>query len=119
MQRGNQWVRWLWLALVLYMMYTVGRLSYKNYQLNMEEAGLRSDVSSLENEIQDLKNKLVYYQSDSYKEKMLRAKLNLQKEGEKVVVITPEPKVEEVQERKTNNLSNPEKWWQYFFGSQG
>ena len=117
MQRGNPWVRWLWLALVLYMMYTVGRLSYKNYQLNLEESTLRTDISDLENQIQDLKNNIVYYQSDSYKEKMLRAKLNMQKEGEKVVVITPEPKVEEVPDTRTENLTNPERWWRYFFGA--
>lgn len=116
MQRGNRWSRWLWTALVLYMMFMVGRLSFKNYQLNLEESKLKADVSSLENEIQDLKNNIVYYQSDSYKEKMLRAKLNMQKEGEKVVVITPEPKVEEVPDSKKENLTNPEKWWRYFFG---
>lgn len=119
MQRGNQWSRILWTCLVLYMMYTVGRLSFKNYKLNVEENKLRSDIVTLENEIQDLKNNIVYYQSDSYKEKMLRAKLNMQKEGEKVVVITPEPKVEEVPDQKNNNLTNPQKWWRYFFGAQG
>lgn len=116
MRRGNSWAKYFWLAIVLYMMYTVGRLAWKNYQLNLEEMKLRQDVAVLENEIQDLKNKLVYYQSDSYKEKMIRAKLNMQKEGEKVVVITPEPKVEEVEEKQKRKLSNPDKWWEYFFG---
>jgi cell division protein FtsB len=99
------------------MVFSAGRLIYKNYQLNQEEAKLKSDVVSLENEVQDLKNQIVYYQSDSYKEKMLRAKLNLQKEGEKVVVITAPPDVQQVAEDKKENLTNPQKWLRYFFGA--
>lgn len=116
MKRGNSWVRWLWLALVLYMMYNVGRLAYRNYKFNVEETNLKQEIAVLENDIQNLKNQIVYFQSDSYKEKMLRAKLNLQKEGEKVVVITPEPKAEEIVEEKKEKLTNPEKWMRYFFG---
>jgi cell division protein FtsB len=99
------------------MLLMVGRLAYKNYQLNLEEARLNSDISSLENEIQDLRNKIVYFQSDSYKEKMIRAKLNLQKEGEEVVVITPSPVAEEVSEEEVDlPKNNPQKWLWYFFG---
>lgn len=115
MKRGNAWVRYFWLGIILYMAFSAGRLTYKNYQLNIEEATLKEELAALENEIQDLQNKIVYYQSDSYKEKMLRAKLNLQKEGEKVVVITPEPKAEEVSEKLRDKRTNPEKWWDYFF----
>lgn len=117
MRRGNTWARWLWLAIVIYMMYTVGRLAYKNYQLNVQEAKLRSDVASLQNDIQHLQNQIVYFQSASYKEKMLREKLNMQKPGEKVVVITPEPKIAETTDVKsTRKVSNPQAWWDYFVG---
>lgn len=115
MRRGSTWVKYFWLAIIFYMMFTAGRLAYRNYRLNLEEAELRHEISQLEVEIQDLKNKIVYYQSDSYKEKMLRAKLNLQKKGEKVVVITPEPKAEIVEEKQADKRTNPEKWWDYFF----
>ena len=118
MKRGNAWVKIVWLIIVLYMLFTVGRLAYRNYQLNREEAELRESVITLENEIQDLRNKIIYFQSDSYKEKMIRSKLNLKKDGEEVVVILPEPEVEVVAaadeyEKKTN----PQKWSHYFFGS--
>jgi cell division protein FtsB len=115
MRRGNAWVKYFWLAIILYMTFTAGRLAYRNYQLNLEEAKLEHDIAVLETEIQDLNNKIIYYQSDSYKEKMLRAKLNLQKTGEKVVVITPEPKAEQVDEKPKDNRTNPERWWDYFF----
>jgi cell division protein FtsB len=117
MKRGNTWARWLWLAVVIYMMYTVGRLAYRNYQLNVEEAQLKSDVSTLQVDIQHLKNQIVYFQSDSYKEKMLREKLNLQKAGEKVVVITPEPSLAVSETtKKTIKVSNSEAWWDYLVG---
>jgi cell division protein FtsB len=118
MNRGKPWVRLVWLALVIYMMFTVGRLAFRNYQLNSDEKRLRTEISTLSVEIQDLKNKIVYFQSDSYKEKMLRARMNMQKEGEKVVVITPEPKAQASvdEESKKKNLSNPEKWWDFFIG---
>jgi cell division protein FtsB len=117
MRRGNTWARWLWLAVVIYMMYTVGRLAYRNYQLNVEEAQLKSDVSTLQVDIQHLRNQIVYFQSTSYKEKMLREKLNMQKEGEKVVVITPEPKLDaSTDTKKTIKISNPEAWWDYLVG---
>jgi len=98
-------------------MYAVGKLAYKNYTLNVQELKLKEEISILENEIQSLENQIVYFQSDSYKEKMIRAKLNLQKEGENVVVIQPEPKMEEVTEN-SNMLkrSNAEKWWDYLIG---
>jgi cell division protein FtsB len=117
MQRGNKWARWIWLAIVVYMMYTVGRLAYKNYQLNVEEAQLKQDVASLQVDIQHLRNQIVYFQSDSYKEKMLREKMNMQKPGEKVVVIKAEPKIEVAAvSTKKRNLSNPESWWDYLVG---
>jgi cell division protein FtsB len=118
MQRGSKWVKYFWLAIILYMAIAAGRLAYRNYQHNLEEARLEHDIAVLETEIQDLKNKIIYYQSDSYKEKMLRAKLNLQKPGETVVVITPEPKAEIVEEKKRDKRLNPEKWWDYFFPSK-
>lgn len=116
MRRGNSWTKYVWFALVLYMLFSVGRLAFKNYQLNQEEANLRKDVAVLQSEIATLKHQIVYYQSDSYREKMLRSKLNLQKPGEKVVVITPPPAIQEVTDEKDKNLTNPQKWLKYFFG---
>lgn len=119
MRRGNPWVKFAWLIVVLYVVFTVGRLAYKNYQLGVQESGLETDIVMLQNEIQDLKNQVIYYQSDSYKEKMLRAKLNLKKEGEEVVVITPGPEVEEVVAvDEYANKTNPQKWMDYFFGTR-
>ncbi len=98
------------------MLFTVGRLAYRNYELNTEEANLKNDIAVLQNEIQSLKNQIVYYQSDAYKEKMIRAKLGMKKEGEKVIVITPGAEIKEVAyEADEENMTNPQKWLNYFF----
>ncbi len=116
MRRGNSGVKYFWLAVVLYIIFSVGRLAYKNYQLNLEEANLKQDVAQLQVEIQQLKNQIVYFQSDSYKDKMIRSKLNMQKEGEKVVVIPESPKITEVSDKSKEKLNNPQRWMRYFFG---
>ncbi len=118
MRRGNKWVKLIWLTIAFYTLFTFGRLAYRNYQLNQEELGLKSEIAALQNEIQHLKNQIVYFQSDSYREKMIRAKLNLKKEGESVVVIPPDPETEEVEveEEEMAEKTNPEKWLSYFFG---
>jgi cell division protein FtsB len=63
-----------------------------------------------------LQKKMAYAQSDSYKEKIVREKLNLQKPGEIVVVLPsnainskPGDEVETVSEPK-KELKNWEKW---------
>lgn len=116
MQRGNKSTRILLVIIVFYSMVSVGKLVYKNYELRKQEEKLRSDIASLENEIQDLKNKIVYYQSDAYKEKMIRAKLNMKKEGEEVVVIAANPEPEKEDSMPEEPKSNPQKWVDYFFG---
>lgn len=115
MRRGNTWVKYVWLGIILYMGFTAGRLAYRNYQFNLEEAKLEQEIAALELEIQDLNNKIVYYQSYSYKEKMLRAKQNLQKPGEKVVVVTPDPKATSEEESVVDRRTPPQRWWDYFF----
>ena len=117
MRRGNTWARWIWLAIVVYMMYTVGRLAYRNYQLNVQELQLKNDVTQLENDIQTLNYQIVYYQSDSYKEKMLLEKLNLQKSGEKVVAINQQsPELLQAAPAKKTKISNPTAWWDFLVG---
>jgi len=117
MRRGNQWAKLIWLLVVLYMFFAVGRLVYKNFQLNREESSLRNEIVALENEIQHLENQIIYFQSEAYKEKMLRARLNLKKEGERVIVIAPAPEVKEVVVEESNaKKTNPEKWAEYFIG---
>lgn len=77
----------------------------------IKEANQRLEAEKLKNE--ELKNKLGLILTDEYKEKIIREKLNMQKEGE-VVVVMPKKQGQNQATEATNEaelISNWEKWW--------
>lgn len=118
---------------------SVGRESYRKYQLTKEINRLKSEIERLEKEDQNLANLLEYFEDESYLEKEARLKLNLQKPGEKLVIISEEEGKQLEQSGRgdsTDNDSNNQresdqlnedwsnqkeeevnfwKWWEYFF----
>lgn len=68
---------------------------------------------------------LVYYKSDSFIEKMAKQNFNLVNQGEEVIVISDDLLQTPVadsnlpdnsdQISKYYSLSNPQKWWKFFF----
>ena len=60
-----------------------------------------------------------YLQTDFFVEKEARLKLGLRKPGEQVVVVPNEiGKLVKISQKGYNNanLTNPQKWWHYFWG---
>ena len=100
---------------VLFILYAVGNTVYENYQIQQEILGLKNDIANLAQGNKDLSAQILYYQSPSYQERIAREKLNLQKPGEKVIVIMPEAKAKAVKEDPYVKLTNPQKWWLFFF----
>ena len=94
---------------------------------------LKSEVSSLEEEInklegrnQELSHLIGYFESLDFVEKEARTKLNLRKPGEKIIIVADEDAevdlVEPIDQDLSNfisneivSLTNPDKWWNYFF----
>ena len=62
----------------------------------------------------DLAQSLQYFSSDSYKEKLAREQLGLKKEGE-IVISFPANINPPNDNSQAEELSNPQKWWQYLF----
>ena len=71
----------------------------------------------------EIKDKIAYLESDNYREKEAKDKLNLQKPGENVVVIKPGV-VKETQTSEDRprinypdkiSIPNRIKWWDHFF----
>lgn len=93
-----------------------------------ELAELRQEVEKLQARKLDLAELLEYAATDDFAEKEARRRLNLQKEGEEVVVVFSEKSEtqttdvnknlspEALQAKAQHQLTNPEKWWRYFFG---
>ncbi len=98
---------------------SVGRESYRKYQLTKEINRLKSETERIEGRNQQLTNLLEYFKEESYLEKEARLKLNLKKPGEKVVILSqsdsPEDLPLEIQPEIKKEEVNWWKWWEYFF----
>ncbi|PIZ57094.1 hypothetical protein COY23_01890 [bacterium (Candidatus Torokbacteria) CG_4_10_14_0_2_um_filter_35_8] len=100
---------------------------YRRHMINKEIAELKREIEEMEDENKNLGGLISYLKSEDYKEKEAKAKLDLKKPGEDVVIIPPKAKsdttsseyqIEKEKEKVEDTRKNPEKWWQYFFGVQ-
>lgn len=98
----------------------LGRESYFNYQTNQEIKKLQQQIDELQKSNGDLAEMEKYFQSDEFLEKEAKLKLNLIRDGEKLIIVKQEENIAaaEVQKEETENISNIKKWWLYFFGSE-
>ena len=102
----------------------------KNFhQINDKIENLEQEASHLEQKNLEVVNLIKYFKSQEFIEEQARLKLNLQKKGEKVIVIndnSPDTKnkienkkkletIWQVNDDKTKNKSNIYRWWEYFF----
>lgn len=103
---------------------SLGRESYRKYQLDKEIRALETQIQELEGENRQLAGLMDYFKQDSYLEKEARIKLNLKKPGETVVVLSgddqtdtpaPEPESIDIFTSPAENTANHWKWWEYFF----
>ena len=112
-------------VLLIYMVVSTGQALWQSYQLNKEMAALRDKNTELRLHNRYLQNLIAYRRTDAFKDKEARSKLNYQKPGE-VVLIIPEDDIQRFSEgnvrtrleeaERQKPLTNPEKWWETFFG---
>ncbi|KKQ92942.1 MAG: hypothetical protein UT16_C0001G0008 [Candidatus Azambacteria bacterium GW2011_GWA2_39_10] len=95
---------------------------YYRYEVKGELDKLNAEIANLNKQKNDLNQLVDYYRNESNLEKEARVRLNLKKEGEKVVIILPQAtstngNKEEITEVSENmeNLPNYKQWWHYFF----
>lgn len=91
--------------------------------------GIQQEINTLQqkaNDINhanvDLKEKIAYFETDDFKEKEAKEKLNFQKEGERVVIVKSSSQhTQEQQEQETTpteeqeDIPNYTKWWNQYF----
>ena len=78
----------------------------------IDETGVR--LGDVQAQNQELKKKLVSVQTDYYKEKVIREKLNMQKPGETIVVLADKVagKTSTIQtENEANTMPIWQRWW--------
>lgn len=95
----------------------------RNKQIDQEIEKLRQEAEKIRANNQGLQEKISYFKTPDFQEKVAKEKLNLQKPDEQVVIVKPSPSYEIVEQKSSNNqelevakdIPNYKKWWNYFF----
>jgi len=111
------------LACVLAALLVVGaaaaRLTYRNFRIATDIDQVEAEIAALEREKEEVESAIAGIQDVASLERAAREQLNLQREGEKVVILLPtgeeEVKPEETAVFVQKEPNNPEKWWKFFF----
>ncbi len=108
-------------ALVIFSGSSYIRVVMQKLEIQGEIDRLKAEKEKYEANNSDLAGLLDFFASESYKEREMRLKLNMQKPGEKVVIISrPEGNTTRdsaaKNEENSSAFSNVKKWKEYFFG---
>ncbi len=91
----------------------------RRYKINQEISDLQTEVETLEERNAELAEVIQYLNSSAWQEKEARTKLNLQEEGETVVITPYQNNNKQASEtiivsQPQPKVSNPRKWANYF-----
>lgn len=115
----NFW-RFLIVGFIIYSFIIVGKVIYDNWQQNKMVDKQKQDIVDLKNQIEDLRLRIAYYKTDTYKEKIARGKLRYALPGENVVAVHYDPTSENISKTATSSaiITRPNYiyWKVYFFG---
>lgn len=120
---GSSLFIWGGVILVVLMIFALGKAAIRKHDIQTEIQGLESEVGKLEDQNIELNGLIQYFQTENFQEREARDKLGLKKPGETVVAIPTsesedEPAFPEQEQKAQEDVSNPQKWWNYFFKSQ-
>ncbi len=110
------------LFFVAFVGYHFLRIKHKQLKINKEVAELQEKIDEFESRNKNLEQLAQYLQTDYFKEREAKQKLNLVKEGEKVVIVKNSKikrtleKTEEKKPKVEIDRPNYYYWWYYFFG---
>lgn len=116
---ASKWMLGVCFVLLLLIGFALGQETYRKYNITREIQEQRSSIQYLERGNREMTDYVAYLQTDNYRERVARERLGKKREGEEVVVVP-----EQYSDPITTSyepmlpLSNPQKWWQYFFGSR-
>lgn len=82
------------LIVIIYMMTIVGKTIWDNYQSNRGISEQEEEVIKMQSEVAYMEDEIVYYGSQSFKEKQARAKLGYILPGETVISVPKDKKIE-------------------------
>lgn len=97
--------------------YELIQAQLKDREFRMETEKLQEEVNSLERERASYEQLLALIKTTEFMEKEARRSLGYIKPGEQVVIIESQDKPDALDKQSAQAMSNPRKWWVYFFGS--
>lgn len=110
--------------LVSYLLYSLTVSVYKSYQIDQNIQAFENENAKIEAENLQKSEEFDYYSSDAYIEKMAKQNLGLINPGEEVIIIpksdlttagNADGTVTDSTGAANAGLSNPQKWWKFFF----
>lgn len=123
--------RWFFGLLMLFgfglLSYTIYRITgeaYRQREIDQEIASLQSEIDRLNKKNKDLKEMIDYFQTEPFKEKELKDKLDMIKDGEELVYVKEkEVTANNEDEESKKPIIIVEKphyyfWWKFFFESR-
>jgi len=128
--RSGKIIFWIGLVLAIYMFVVLAVETSQNYSLRNKSDNLESQITKLEQQIEDLGYKVTYYKTDSYRERLAREKLNVAAAGESVIIIKDDKRNEKAtkedevsidnlktDEQALSEKPNYQQWWIFLFGN--
>ncbi len=113
--------RFLIIGFIIYSFIIVGKVIYDNWQQNKIVDKQKQEIVDLKNEIEDLRLRIAYYKTDTFKEKVARGKLRYALLGENVVAVPYDPVAATEQQADASPavITRPNYiyWWIYFSDS--
>jgi cell division protein FtsB len=114
----------LGIAIIGGLLWATTRVVYRDRKIEKEIETLKQEAAKIKNDNQFLSEKISYFETPNFQEKIAKEKLNLQKEDEGVAIIKQSPLAVSKEQQKVDpkeNISetpvvpNYKKWWNYFF----
>lgn len=110
------------IILLIVLIIFLGRAIKRKYEITQEVKRFEEEKDQLESENKRLSELLDYLKTDSYRDKVSREQLGLQKEGETVLSFPESEQIVKDSGKEGNGAeliiekTNYQKWWDYFFG---
>ena len=117
-------IMWVGLAFLVLIFVFVVRDNSQTYRLRQKAEQLSDENTKLETQIAELNNKVAYYNTVEYKQKIAREVLGLQAPGESVIIV-PKKDTSSSAQASSSTQSQPKEppksnfraWMDFLFGS--
>lgn len=110
------------IILAIFISSSAVREAYRSRKIEKEVEELRQEAKRIQNENEQLTERIAYFETPEFQEKIAKEKLNLQKPDENVVVVRQSSKKEDVKTEQQieidgdlHDIPNYLKWWNFFF----